>query len=309
MKTLQSLTAFLVFFTFVRTGMAADLLPSWSEGEVKKGITAFVEGSSTEGGTSFIPPEDRIAVFDNDGTLMVERPDYFHLAFLRDVAASQDVSPWRRLEIFLSGIFLGEFRKLLMYQAGLLQEEYEKKVGEWLRTAEHPRYRRPYRQCVYQPMLELLDLLRSRGFRVYLCSGSEAIFLRGFAQEVYGIPVEQVLGSELERRFVTQGRGGLVYIRSFMRNTNLGDEKAFNILTRIGRKPVFAAGNADGDFRMLELAGSGSHTPFVLLINHDDAEREYSYSDGAENVSRRAHEDGWNVVSMKNDWLSMLGHE
>jgi heat shock protein HslJ len=307
---------------------AQDPLPSWNGGPAIQAIVAFVEKVTRAGGPDFVAPAERIAVFDNDGTLWVEQPLYTQLAFAIDrVKALAPQHPeWKENEPFKS-ILAGDNATALAggetaiaqivaaTHAGMTTIEFEKAVRDWIADARHPRFDRPYTSLVYQPMLELLAYLRANGFQTYIVSGGGVEFMRPWTERVYGIPPQQVVGSRGKLRY--EVRNGVPILLK-LPEIDLVDDKAgkpVGIQQQIGRRPIAAFGNSDGDFEMLEWATSaepGSSRPsFGLIVHHTDAEREFAY-DRDSHVGRldkaltEAPRRGWTVVSMKTDWNSIF---
>jgi phosphoserine phosphatase len=300
--------------------IAADPLPSWNEGGAKQSIFDFVQRVTALGGKDFVPEPERIAVFDNDGTLWAEQPLYFQLVFaLERVKALAPKHPeWKEKEPFKS-VLAGDLKsvlaggehalvKLVMAtHAGTTTEEFEQVVKDWIASAKHPRFNRPYTECVYQPMLELLVYLRANGFKTYIVSGGGIEFMRPWVERVYGIPPEQVVGSTIQVKYeVRQGTPVLTRLPEI----NFIDDKAgkpVGIHYHISRRPIIAFGNSDGDFQMLEWTTTGSGPRFGLIVHHDDAEREWAY-DRKSSIGKldrgldEAPKRGWVVVSMKRDW-------
>jgi phosphoglycolate phosphatase-like HAD superfamily hydrolase len=312
-----------VFALFGSPLFASEPLPSWNEGAAKRAILDFVAGATGEGGADFIPPAERIAVFDNDGTLWSEQPIYFQLAFALDrVKALAPQHPeWRDQGPFslvlkgdLKGLVATGDKGLLQLiaatHAGMTVDEFQNTVKDWLAAARHPRFNRPYNQLVYQPMLELLAYLRSHGFKTFIVSGGGVEFMRPWVEETYGIPPEQVVGSSGKLKFELRD-GDPVLVK--LPEINLIDDKAgkpVGIQQHIGRRPIAAFGNSDGDYEMLRWttadAGPGKRR-FGLIVHHTDAEREWAYDrDSHVGQLRRAldeaHDRGWIVVDMKRDW-------
>ena len=297
-----------------------DPLPSWNEGASKQAIIRFVEDVSTQGGSRFVPPAQRIAVFDNDGTLWSEQPMYFQLPFALDRVKAlapkhpewKDKQPFKAaLEGDLKTIMAGGEHALLELimatHAGNTTEEFSQIVKNWLATAKHPKTGRPYTDMVYQPMLELLDYLRANGFKTYIVSGGGIEFMRPWTEKVYGIPPEQVIGSSIKTKFEMRG-GTPVLVR--LPEINFIDDKAgkpVGINQHIGRRPIAAFGNSDGDLQMHQWTTAGSGARFALLVHHTDADREWAY-DRNSSVGRldkaldEAQVKGWTVVDMKRDW-------
>jgi len=298
----------------------ADPLPSWNRGASRDAITAFVKRVTTRGGKDFVPLPERIAVFDNDGTLWAEQPMYFQLAFALDrVKALAPQHPeWKAQEPFksvlagdLKGVLAGGERALMEIiastHAGITTEEFEGVVKAWLASAKHPKSGLFYTQMVYQPMLELLGYLRANGFKTFIVSGGGVEFMRGFAEKAYGIPPEQVIGSTGKLKFeLREGKAVLLKLPEIQ----FVDDKAGKpaaIQAQIGRRPIAAFGNSDGDLEMLQWTASGPGPHFSLYVHHTDAEREWAY-DRASSIGKldkgldAATAGGWTVVSMKDDW-------
>ncbi len=297
-----------------------DPLPSWNDGPVKSAILDFVQRVTTEGGSEFVPVAERIATFDNDGCLWSEQPIYFQLAFALDrVKALAPMHPeWRRKQPFkavlegdLKSVMAGGEHALLELimatHAGNTTEEFTQIVNAWLATAKHPKTGRPYTDMVFQPMLELLAFLRANGFQTYIVSGGGIEFMRPWAERVYGIPPQQVIGSSIKTKFeLRDGKPVLVRLPEI----NFIDDKAgkpIGINQHIGRRPIAAFGNSDGDLQMLQWTAAGEGPRFCLYVHHTDAEREWAY-DRESHIGKldkgldEARKRGWTVVDMKNDW-------
>ena len=306
---------------------AADPLPSWRDGRTKQAILEFVKQATAKGGPKFVPPAERIAVFDNDGTLWAEQPMYFQLAFALDRVKS--LAPqhpeWQEQEPFksalagdLAGVAAGGEKGLLELvaatHADTTSEEFEKAVKDWLAAAKHPRFNRLYTDLVYQPMLELLAFLRANGFKTYIVSGGGVEFVRAFSEKVYGIPPEQVVGSSIKTKYeVRDGRPVIARLPAI----DFIDDKAgkpVGIHKFIGRRPLMAFGNSDGDFEMLEWTTAGPGPRFGLIVHHDDATREWAY-DRESHVGRlkrgldEGRQRGWSIASMKSDWRRVFPFE
>src|SRR5438876_8631287 len=277
-------------FTTTIAHAADDPLPSWNDGKAKKSITEFVAKVTQEGSPDFVPPEERIATFDNDGTLWCEQPMYFQLLFALDrVKALAPQHPeWKTKEPFASllkgdvkaALAGGEHAMLeiiIVTHAGMTTAEFEKIVADWIATAKHPKFKRSYTECVYQPMVELLAYLRANGFKTFIVSGGGIEFMRPWAERVYGIPPEQVVGSSIKTRFeMRDGRPTLFRLPEL----NFNDDKAgkpVGINEFIGRRPIAAFGNSDGDLEMLQWTTMAGGVRFGLVVHHTDAEREYAY--------------------------------
>ena len=300
--------------------LAADALPSWNDTAPKAAILEFVEAVTAEGSPDFVPLAERIAVFDNDGTLWSEKPAYFQLLFAIDrVKALAPQHPeWQDRQPF-KAVLDGDMKALaaagehgllelvMATHAGMTTVEFEQVVTDWLATARHPKTGKAYTAMVYQPMLELLDYLRDNGFKTYIVSGGGIEFMRPWTEAVYGIPPEQVVGSSIEVRYeVRDGVPSLVRLAEI----DFIDDKAgkpVGIHKFIGQRPLFAAGNSDGDREMIEWTTAGDGRRVGLIVRHTDAEREWAY-DRESHVGRldkaldQAESAGWLVVDMQRDW-------
>jgi hypothetical protein len=307
----------------LRAALAADPLPSWNDTAPKKAIIAFVKKVTQEGSPDFVPVPERIAVFDNDGTLWAEQPMYVQLRFALDrVKALAPQHPeWKRKQPFKKllstpreqnvAVSEAELLEIIMgTHAGMTTEEFSRTVNDWIATAQHPKTGRLHTEMVYQPMLELLAHLRANGFKTFIVSGGGIEFMRPWTERVYGIPPEQVIGSSGKLKFEWRdGRPALVKLPE----VHFVDDKAgkpVGIQQHIGRRPVMAFGNSDGDFQMLEWTTAGDGPRFGLLVHHDDAGREFAY-DRDSPVGRldRGLEEGpkrgWTMLSMKRDWAAI----
>ena len=306
---------------------AADPLPSWTEGVAKQSIFDFVQRVTTPGSKDFVPEPERVAVFDNDGTLWVKQPMYPQLAFAVDriKTLAPQHPEWKTTQPF-KAVLENDFKALaasgekgliqliMASHAGMTIDEFEQIVRDWLATARHPKYKRPYTECVYQPMLELLVYLRASGFKTWIVSGGGIEFMRPWTERVYGIPPEQVVGSSIKTKYEVRD-GEPVLMR--LPEVNFIDDKAgkpVGINQHIGRRPIAAFGNSDGDFQMLEWTTTGSGARFGLIVHHDDAKREYAY-DRKSSIGKldraldEAPKRGWVVVSMKRDWKVVFPFE
>jgi phosphoserine phosphatase len=301
-------------------------LPSWNEGPTKQSIVDFVRGVITEGGPCFVKPEDRIAVFDNDGTLWSEQPFYVQLAFVLDrlKAIAPQHPEWKDNPLY-AGVLTGDLKVLAaggqravlelatITHAGMTTDEFAKIVADWIDTAVHPKFKRPYTDVIYQPMLELLAYLRDNGFKTFIVSGGGVEFMRVWAEKVYGIPPEQVIGSSIVTKFeLVDG----VPVLTRLPQVNFIDDhdgKPVAINSHIGRRPIAAFGNSDGDLQMLQWATGCPGSRFALLVNHTDAVREFAYEVsvcGKLDVAlTEAKAKGWTVVDMKNDWNRVFAFE
>jgi len=301
-------------------------LPSWNEGSAKQSIIDFVRGVTTPGGAHFVKHEERIAVFDNDGTLWTEMPAYFQLAFVFDrLKALAPQHPEWKEKPFYAAVLQGDMKTVAarglrgllelatMTHAGMTTDEFATIVEEWIAKARHPKFNRLYTELIFQPMLELLAYLRANGFKTFIVSGGGIEFMRVFADKVYGIPPEQVIGSSIVTKFEMLA-GGPVLTRlpelNFM-DDNVGKPVAINM--HIGRRPIAAFGNSDGDLQMLQWTTAGAGSRFALLVNRTDSNREYAYQistlgklDVALNEARTK---AWTVVDMKQDWKRIYPFE
>ena len=316
-------TSLLILVPVLALAAHAEPLASWNDTGSKKALVSFVERVTKEGGADYVAPDERIAVFDNDGTLWSEQPLYFQLVFVIDrVKALAPKHPeWKTREPFASvlkddfkGALAGGKEALLKLvaasHAGGTDEEFQKAVRDWLATARHPKTGMPYNRMVYQPMLEVLDYLRANGFKTFIVSGGGVDFLRVFAQEAYGIPPEQVVGSSLKAKYEVRNGKPVVVKTPELNFINDKEGKPVGIHQHIGRRPIAAFGNSDGDFQMIEWTTGGKEARFGLIVHHDDADREWSYDRGSHigGLERGLDEGpkrGWTIVSMKNDWKTV----
>ena len=302
----------------------SDPLPSWYEGEAKQSIIAYVQAVTGETDKAFVKPSERIAVFDNDGTLWSEQPMYFQLAFALDriKAMAADLPEWKDQQPFKAAleddfqtVMAGGEHALLELvmasHAGNTTEEFSRIVTDWLETAKHPTTGRQYTDMIYQPMLELLEYLRDNGFKTYIVSGGGIEFMRPWTEQVYGIPPEQVIGSSIKTEFeLRDGKPVLVRLPEI----NFIDDKAgkpVGINQHIGRRPIAAFGNSDGDLQMLQWTclhrNLNRENSFCMYVHHTDAEREWAY-DRDSHIGKldkgldQAKSNGWTVTDMKRDW-------
>jgi phosphoserine phosphatase len=299
---------------------AADELPSWNDGKAKQAIVSFVEKVITPGSKDFVPPAARIATFDNDGTLWAEQPMYFQLFFAVDrVKALAPQHPeWKTKEPFAS-ILKGDMKAalaggdralidiLMATHAGMTTDEFETTVNNWISTARHPVTKRLYTEMVYQPMLEVLAYLRANGFKTFIVSGGGIEFMRPWAERVYGIPPEQVIGSYGKTKFEMRASGPVLVKLPQVNIIDDNEGKVVGINEQIGRRPIAAFGNSDGDLPMLQWTMDGDGPRFALYVHHTDAAREWAY-DRTSSIGRldkgldSAMTRGWIVVDMKSDW-------
>jgi len=320
MKTIltTALVGALIFTSAI--AQAADPLPSWNEGSAKASITAFVEKVTQEGSPDFVPPAERIATFDNDGTLWSEQPMYFQAFFIFDrirVLAPQHPE-WKETEPFAS-VLKGDMKSalaggekalvgmLMATHSGLTTEEFEKAVTDWITTAKHPKTGKLFTEMVYQPMLELLAYLLANGFKTFIVSGGGIEFMRPWTERVYGIPPEQVVGSSVGLKYELRDGTPVILKTPELVHNDDKEGKPVGIQRHIGRRPIMAFGNSDGDFQMLEWTTSGEGLRFGLIVHHDDVEREWAYDreshigkldQGLDEGAKR----GWTILSMKGAW-------
>jgi phosphoglycolate phosphatase-like HAD superfamily hydrolase len=303
---------------------AQDPLPSWNDTAPKKAIVGFVEKVTKEGLPDFVPPNERIATFDNDGTLWAEQPMYFQFLFAMDriKALTPQHPEWKTKEPFKS-VLAGDTKGLLASgekglqeimartHAGMTTAEFDQIAREWFKTARHPKFNRPYNEMVYQPMLELLAYLRANGFKTFIVSGGGVEFMRAFAPDTYGIPPDQIVGSMGKLKYEMQnGKPALIKLPQVL----FIDDKAGKpegIQSVIGQRPIFAFGNSDGDQQMLEWTAAGRGARFMGLVHHDDAEREWAYDRKSrigtlDKAWDEAMAKGWIVLSMKDDWKTIF---
>ena len=312
---------------FTNAALAADPLPSWNDTAPKKAIVAFIEQVTREGSPDFVPVTERIATFDNDGTLWAEQPIYFQFLFAIDrvkILAPQHPE-WKTQEPFAS-LLKGDMKRALAggehaileivmsTHAGMTTQAFEKIVTDWITTAKHPKTGRLLTEMVYQPMLELLTYLRANGFKTFIVSGGGIEFMRPWTEKVYGIPPEQVIGSSVKTKYeVRDGKPVIARLPEL----NFIDDKAgkpVGINQHIGRRPIMACGNSDGDFEMLEWATAGMGLRFGLLVHHTDDKREWAY-DRKSHVGKldrgldEGPHRGWTIVSMRDDWRVIFPFE
>jgi phosphoglycolate phosphatase-like HAD superfamily hydrolase len=304
--------------------VASDPLPSWNDGPTKQSILDFVARVTKEGGPDYVAPKDRLATIDNDGTLWVEQPIYTQFAFAIDeVKAQANKHPkWKTTEPFKS-ILAGDLKGLAAAgekgmvevmaatHSGMTTTDFDKTVKAWLETAKHPRFKVLYTDLIYQPMLELLDYLRANGFKTFIVSGGGVEFMRDFADKTYGIPPEQVIGSSGVTQYQMWDASPVLVKQPKVLFVDDGPGKPEGINHFIGRQPIFAFGNSDGDKEMLEWTAVCLHLCFMGLVHHTDPVREYAYdrnSDVGEldKALDEATAKGWTVVDMKNDWKTIF---
>jgi hypothetical protein len=307
-----------------RAAEPTDPLPSWNDTAAKKSILRFLDKVTAKHSTEFVPATQRIAVFDNDRTLWSEQPMYVELAFTLDrvKALAPDHPGWKDKQPFKAVLEndhkslaeageRGMMELFIATHSGITTDEFAKSVTDWLATAKHPKYKRPYTQCVYQPMLELLKLLREQEFKTFIVSGGTVDFMRPWTESVYGVPPEQVVGTAFKKKYDVRNGKPEIVLTPEIDHIDDAAGKPVGISKAIGRRPLMAFGNSDGDLQMLEYTTAGFGPRFGLLVHHTDADREAAYdrkspfgrlNRGLDEAPKR----GWTVVSMKDDWTNIF---
>jgi phosphoglycolate phosphatase-like HAD superfamily hydrolase len=309
-----------------------DPLSLWNKTPTREAILDFIAAVVTPGSPDFVPPAERIAVFDNDGTLWCEKPMYIQMDFLlRKLTAAaeadpalQTQQPWQAafeqdyawFGQAITKHYQGDDNALRVIMGGLLAlsegqdvEAVEANARTFVFNERHPTLGISYRDCIYQPMVELLRYLEANAFSNIIVSGGGRDFMRGFTQDLYGVPRERVIGSTVAYRYVPDERGGAIVQRAELDVVNDGPDKAVQIWNATGRRPILAAGNSNGDLEMLTFSGGSSLPALRLLVLHDDAQREFDYVAGAEKALDAAQTQGWTIISMKNDWRTVFALE
>jgi phosphoserine phosphatase len=328
-KSVTLLRILVALATWIAVGdvWADDPLPSWNEGPAKKSIIDFVDRVTKEGGPDYVSPAERIAVFDNDGTLWCEEPIYVQSAFAMDRV--KELAPqhpeWKDQPLFKAAIdgdyvaianahARGAIGLINATHSGMTTEEFNKIVRKWLGTAKNPRFHRPYTDLIYQPMIEVLEYFRANGFKTYIVSAAGVEFMRQFAMHSYGIPPEQVIGSSIKLKYEMQGDKPVLMRQPEIETITNEAGKAIGIENVIGRRPIAAFGNSDGDLAMLEWTTAGSGARLGMLVHHTDAKREWAY-DKDSHVGKldkgltEAPQRGWTLIDMKNDWKVIFPFE
>lgn len=319
-RNLIAATLACVLALIATIAQAADPLPAWNDGKSKQSIVDFVKRVTTRSGKDFVPPAERIAVFDNDGTLWAEQPLYFQFLFAIDrVKALAPQHPeWKDKEPFAS-LLKGDMKAALAggehalieivaaTHSGMTTTEFETIVKDWLATTKHPKFKRPYTDLAYQPMIELLAYLRANGFKTFIVSGGGVEFMRAFAEKVYGIPPEQVIGSSGKQQFEMRGGKPVLVKLPAVDFVNDKEGKPIAIQKFIGRHPIAAFGNSDGDLPMLQWTAAGSGSRFLGIVHHTDGQRESAYNRKSsigrlDKALDEAKVKGWTVADMKKDW-------
>ncbi len=329
--------AALVFFALLLAVAVAhtqtDPLPSWNDGPAKQAILEFVHATTDRASPDYVPPEDRLATFDQDGTTWVEHPNYTQLIFALDrvVALAPQHPEWKTTDPFKS-VLAGDKAAMARFtmkdyeaivfatHTGMSVKAFADIVKDWIVKAKHPRWKRPYTELVYQPMLEVMSLLRATGYKTYIVTGGGQDFVRTYSERVYGIPRDQVIGSALETEF-SYNNGHMVLMRppKLLLNNNFSG-KPENIYLFLGGPPRAAFGNSTGDREMLEYTQGGSKRSLMMLVLHDDGKREYAYGPAqdlpptqvgtfTQTLYDEAKSKGWIVISMKNDWKRIFAFE
>src|SRR5688572_12297044 len=326
-KSAPPLAVLIAALGLCSVGHAADPLPSWNDGAAKQSIVKFVDGVTREGSPDFVPVPERIATFDNDGTLWSEQPIYVQVFFIADrVKALAPQHPeWETQEPFASvlkgnprgitaGGEAGVAALLTATHSGMTTDEFSRLVGDWIATAKHPKTGQPFTAMVYKPMLELLDYLRANGFKTYVVSGGGIEFMRPWTEKVYGIPPEQVIGTTGGLKFdMKGGKPALTKLPNVVLNDDK-EGKPVGIQRHVGRRPIAAFGNSDGDLQMLQWACYSPGLRLCLYVHHTDGEREWAY-DRDSHIGRldkgldEAKLRGWTVVSIKDDWNKVFAFE
>jgi phosphoglycolate phosphatase-like HAD superfamily hydrolase len=335
MKAIRiSFTLLVIALLGQTTARAQDPLPSWNDGPAKQAIVDFVRTTTESGGAKFVPPEERVATFDQDGTLWVEHPVYSQLMYClervpvlaKEKPALKKVEPFKTV---LSGnleavakLPLAELEKLVaLTLTGMTTDQFQAQVKNWLATAKHPRWKRPYTELTYQPMQEVLKYFRANGYKTYIVTGGGQDFVRVYSEEVYGIPREQVVGSIGGTKYGYDSDGKPILTKEpklLLNDNDAGKPEGIHLV--IGRRPVAAFGNSTGDRQMLEYTKAGDGARLSMLVLHDDADREYAYGPAqklpnskvgtfSQALYDEAKKDGWFVISMKNDWKVIFPFE
>jgi phosphoglycolate phosphatase-like HAD superfamily hydrolase len=334
-RTIRSLAAVLVLLVAGhRTVRAQDPLPSWNDGAAKKAIVEFVQATTTQGGPKFVPPEERVATFDQDGTLWVEHPVYSQLIYCFDrvpalVKAKPELANVEPFKTVMSGdreaiakLTMPDLEKIAVATlTGMSVEDFSAEAKKWAAEAKDPRWKRPYTELTYLPMQEVMKYLRSNGYKTYIVTGGGQDFVRTYAERVYGVPPEQVVGTAGATKFGydKSGKPFLTKVPKMVLNDN-GPGKAEGIYLMIGRRPHAAFGNTAGDQQMLEYTGAGDGARLMMLVLHDDAKREYAYGPAAglpdtkvgafsQALYDEAKKKGWTVISMQKDWKRIFAFE
>ena len=294
-------------------------LSLWNESSVKTSIIEFVDKVTDETSSDFVPVKERIAVFDNDGTLWNEKPLYipieFEISYIKELYNSNP--EWKDNKLY-KGLAEGNLAIMKEYETldlihelftvhnKQLEQDYINTAYRFLTNNKHPKFKRPFKEMVYSPMVELVHYLQANNFKVFIVTGGEITFLRTVSEEIYNIPMENVIGSSVLLKYVSDEKGDYLVRTGTISSVNDKQIKPTNIELHIGRKPIFAAGNSDGDYEMMEYTLSGNGPSMAILVHHDDKEREYVYMHGTERAIKDADKKGWHVISMKNDFKEVF---
>ena len=305
----------------------AEPLASWNDGPAKQGIVTFVAAVTQKGGKDFVPEPERIAVFDNDGTLWSEQPIYVQFVFMLDQlkAVAPKHPEWKSNAAF--NALMSQDKKALaelgqkpilellaVANSGMTVGEYDQSIRTWLKSARHPQLKRPYTELVYAPMQELLAYLRANGFKTFIVSGGSVEFMRPWAEQAYGIPPEQIIGTQQEVNFAMRDGKPVLTRAPKVVFVDDGPGKPIGIYRQLGRRPIAAFGNSDGDLQMLQVTAAGAGRRLMLIVHHDDAEREVAY-DRQSHIGKldkawdEAKAGNWIVVSMKSDWKRIFAFQ
>ncbi len=324
---LGSLFGTVLLVTNLLPAVAQEVLPSWNDGAAKTRIVDFVKATVTQGGNAYVAPEDRVAVFDNDGTLWSEQPYYFQLGFMLDrvKTLAPEHPEWTTKEPFksilegdLKGIAKGGEKGIvelgMVTHAGMTSDQFTTIVTDWFASARHPKTGKPFNEMTYLPMRELLDYLRDNGFKTFIVSGGGVEFMRPITEKAYGIPPEQVVGSTIVTEYDVVGDIPVLKRLPKIDFIDDGPGKPVGINKFIGRRPIFVAGNSDGDYEMLRWVTSAKHSGLAMIVHHTDAKREYAYDrDSAfgklSKALDEAQQRNWLVVDMKDDWKKVYAFE
>jgi phosphoglycolate phosphatase-like HAD superfamily hydrolase len=317
----------LALFAIALSAAGAEPLPSWNDGPSKQGIVAFVNAVTQTGSKDFVPEPERIAAFDNDGTLWIEQPIYVQFTFMLDQlrAAAPKHPEWKTNPAFnallaqdknaLAEIGQKPVLELLVTaNSGMTVGEYDQSIRNWIKSARHPQLKRPYTELVYAPMQELLAYLRANGFKTFIVSGGSVEFMRPWAEQAYGIPPEQIIGTQQDVSFAMRDGKPVLTRAPKIVFVDDGPGKPVGIYRQIGRRPIAAFGNSDGDLQMLQVTAAGAGRRLMLIVHHDDAEREFAY-DRASHIGKldkawaEAQAGNWIVVSMKSDWKRIFAFQ
>ena len=336
MKSIRSILTLLaiVIAGYTNIVQAQDPLPSWNDGAAKQAIVNFVQTTTDSGSTNFVPPEERIATFDQDGTLWVEHPIYSQLMFCLDripavVAAKPELKDVEPFKTVMSGdreaiakLSMRDLEKIAMVTlSGMTTEQFQAEVKKWIAGAKDPRWHRPYTDLTYQPMQEVLKYLRANGYKTYIVTGGGQDFVRVYSEQTYGVPPEQVVGTAGETKYGYDKDGKPILTKEpklILNDNDAGKPQGIHLM--IGRRPHMAFGNSTGDQQMLEYTKAGDGARLSMLVLHDDAKREYAYGPATglpdtkvgtftQALYDKAQKDGWIVISMKNDWKQIFSFE